>query len=97
MSVASHYDGSASSYGDQYDPDRIWTNTDYPANFFRLELVRRLLKEARASSVYELGIGDGTPLVRLAADGLRVAVIGGDAAAAVARGASALPDRKNHV
>lgn len=73
MSVASHYDGSAASYADQYDPDKIWTNEEYPANYFRLELVKRLLAAAGSSSVYELGCGEATPLIRLAQTGLRVA------------------------
>jgi 2-polyprenyl-3-methyl-5-hydroxy-6-metoxy-1,4-benzoquinol methylase len=73
MTVASHYDGSAASYGDQYDPEKLWTNAEYPSNLFRLQLVQRLLGAAGATSVYELGVGDGTPLVTLAGDGLRVA------------------------
>ena len=73
MSVASHYDGSAASYGEQYDESRIWTNAEYPANYFRLQLVRELLKASGAKSLYELGVGDATPLVRIAGDGIRVA------------------------
>jgi len=73
MSVASHYDGSASSYADQYDQDKIWTNEEYPANYFRLRLVRRILADAGVQSVYEHGVGDATPLVTIAGDGLRVA------------------------
>ncbi|MGI9135951.1 MAG: class I SAM-dependent methyltransferase [Candidatus Nanopelagicales bacterium] len=73
MSVASHYDGSASSYADQYNPEKVWTNEEYPANYFRLQLVQRLLAGAEAHSVYEFGCGDATPLVRIAAGGLRVA------------------------
>lgn len=73
MSVASHYDGSASTYADQYDADKLWTNAEYPANYFRLQLVRRLLKDAGSTSVYEHGVGDATPLVTIASDGLRVA------------------------
>ena len=73
MSVASHYDGSAASYADQYDPAKLWSNAEYPSNYFRLQLVRRLLTDAGASSVYELGVGDATPLVSVASDGLRVA------------------------
>lgn len=73
MSVTSHYDGSAASYGDQYDPDKIWTNPEYPANYFRLELVRRILGNAGVKSLYEFGVGDATPLTRIAADGIRVA------------------------
>lgn len=73
MSVASHYDGSAASYADQYDPEKLWTNEEYPANFFRLRLVRELLHDAGITSVYEHGVGDATPLVRVASDGIRVA------------------------
>ena len=60
MSVSSHYDGSASSYFEQFDPERLWTNEEYPANFFRLQLVQRLLADADVTSVYELGVGDAT-------------------------------------
>ena len=73
MSVASHYDGSASSYGEQYDPAKLWTNAEYPANYFRLQLVQRLLAQSGATSVYELGVGDATPLSTIGASGLRVA------------------------
>ena len=73
MSVASHYDGSASSYGDQYDPDKLWTNEEYPANLFRLQLVQRLLAESGATSLYELGVGDASPLSTIGATGIRVA------------------------
>ena len=73
MTVASHYDGSAASYGDQYDPEKLWTNAEYPSNLFRLQLVQRVLAAAGSTSVYELGVGDATPLITLAGDGLRVA------------------------
>ena len=73
MSVSSHYDGSAATYADQYDPEKLWTNEEYPANYFRLELVKRLLTEAGATSVYELGCGDATPLARISSLGIRVA------------------------
>ena len=73
MSVASHYDGSASTYSDQYNEEKIWTNKEYPANFFRLKLVRRILADAGVTSLYEHGVGDATPLVTIAGDGIRVA------------------------
>ncbi len=73
MTVASHYDGSAASYGDQYDSERLWTQAEYPSNLFRLQLVRRLLARSGAASVYELGVGDATPLVTVASDDIRVA------------------------
>jgi SAM-dependent methyltransferase len=65
MAVSSHYDGSASSYHEQYDPSKLWTLDEYPANLFRLDLVIRLLREAAAQSVYELGAAEGTTLVRI--------------------------------
>ncbi len=73
MSVASHYDGSASTYADQYDETKIWTNEEYPANYFRLKLVRRILADGGVKSLYEHGVGDATPLVTIAGDGIRVA------------------------
>jgi len=73
MSVASHYDGSASTYADQYDETKIWTNEEYPANYFRLKLVRQILADAGVKSLYEHGVGDATPLVTIAGDGIRVA------------------------
>ena len=73
MSVASHYDGSASTYADQYDESKIWTNEEYPANFFRLKMVRKILADAGVKSLYEHGVGDATPLVTIASDGVRVA------------------------
>ena len=74
MSVASHYDGSASSYHDQYDPEKLWTNAEYPANFFRLQLVVRLLRECGADSVYEFGAGEASPLGGIHRElGIRVA------------------------
>lgn len=73
MSVSSHYDGSASSYADQYDPERIWTSDEYPANLFRLRLLQGLLSDAGARSVYDLGCGDATPLIRIAERGIQVA------------------------
>jgi len=73
MSVASHYDGSASTYADQYNAEKTWTNEEYPANFFRLKLVRQILADSGVKSVYEHGVGDATPLVTIAGDGIRVA------------------------
>jgi 2-polyprenyl-3-methyl-5-hydroxy-6-metoxy-1,4-benzoquinol methylase len=73
MSVASHYDGSASTYADQYNAEKTWTNEEYPANFFRLKLVRQILADSGVKSVYEHGVGDATPLVTIAGGGIRVA------------------------
>ena len=63
--VMKHYDGSAPTYHEQYDPDLLWANAEYPATLFRLQLVARLLKAAGARSVYELGTGEATPMIKL--------------------------------
>ena len=73
MSVASHYDGSAASSADQYQRENLWTLDDYPANYFRLEILLRELAAARATSLFEFGVGDATPLVAAAKAGLEVA------------------------
>lgn len=63
--VRAHYDESASSYHEQYDPDLIWKNSEYPANFFRLEKVIKILGKRGATSVYELGAGEASPIIRI--------------------------------
>jgi len=65
MSVAPHYDGNAWTYADQYD--------EYPANYFRLKLVRRILAADGVGSLYEQGAGDATTPVIIAGDAIRVA------------------------
>ena len=64
--VSDHYDGSAPSYHAQYDPEKIWTNAEYPANYFRLNKVMQILKSRNVASVYELGAAEGSPIVRIA-------------------------------
>lgn len=63
--VRAHYDGSAPTYHEQYDPEKIWTNAEYPANFYRLRKVINLLRAAGAQSVYDLGAGEATPMIRI--------------------------------
>lgn len=75
--VSRHYDGSASSYHEQYDPERIWSNQEYPANWFRLQKVIGLLRDAGAKSVYELGAGEASTLARIHAE-LGIEVRGSD-------------------
>lgn len=75
--VRAHYDVSASSYHEQYDPDLVWTNAEYPANFFRLRKVIDLLRSSGAKSLYDLGAGEATPLIRIH-QALGIAVAGSD-------------------
>ncbi len=63
--VSAHYDGSAPSYHEQYDSDLIWKNDEYPANYFRLQKVIEILRERGASSVYDLGAGEASPVIAI--------------------------------
>ena len=62
--VSAHYDGSAPTYHEQYDPDLIWKNAEYPANYFRLQKVIEILHKRGATSVYDLGAGEASPIYR---------------------------------
>lgn len=63
--VGLHYDGSAPTYHEQYDPELVWKNADYPANFFRLQKVIEILRERGATSLYDLGAGEVTPAIAI--------------------------------
>lgn len=71
--VVDHYDASAPTYSEQYDESKIYTSKDYPANFFRLKKIKQRVAELGLSSMYELGIGDGSPLAALGEMGVKVA------------------------
>ena len=71
--VRAHYDGSAPTYHEQYDPELIWKNSEYPANFFRLQKVIEILRRAGSQSVYELGAGEASAIVSIHKElGIRV-------------------------
>lgn len=63
--VGLHYDGSAPTYHEQYDPELVWKNAEYPANYFRLEKVIDILRERGATSLYDLGAGEVTPAIAI--------------------------------
>lgn len=70
--VVEHYDASAPTYSQQYDQSKILTSEEYPANFFRLKRIKERVKDLGIASIYELGIGDGSPIAAMAEMGLRV-------------------------
>lgn len=70
--VADHYNASSSTYSEQYDEARILTSAEYPANYFRLQRIKERVADLGIGSIYELGIGDGSPLAAMAGMGLRV-------------------------
>lgn len=71
--AAAHYDAIAERYGDQYRRENLLSAKDYPANYFRLQILKREISQAGCKSVYEVGVGEGTPLTEIADMGLRVA------------------------
>ena len=72
--VVDHYDGSAPTYHEQYDPELLWAQHEYPSNLFRLQKVTRILREKGVKDLYDLGAGEATPMIRLHEDlGIRVA------------------------
>jgi 2-polyprenyl-3-methyl-5-hydroxy-6-metoxy-1,4-benzoquinol methylase len=61
--VKAHYDGSAPTYHEQYDPALLHTNAEYPANLFRLRKVINVLRERDCKSFYDLGAGEASPAI----------------------------------
>ena len=70
--VSEHYQASSATYSQQYDESQILTSEEYPANFFRLKRIKERVQALGLTSIYELGIGDGSPLAAMAELGLRV-------------------------
>ncbi|MFN6934554.1 MAG: class I SAM-dependent methyltransferase, partial [Tsuneonella sp.] len=70
--VHEYYDAVSEEYFQQYQRENLRSSEEYPANYFRLQLLVRLLAEANARSVFEVGVGEGTPLVTMASLGLNV-------------------------
>jgi 2-polyprenyl-3-methyl-5-hydroxy-6-metoxy-1,4-benzoquinol methylase len=71
--VAAHYDTVAADYHLQYRRQQLDTGTEYPANYFRLQMLVNRLASLGAQRVYEVGVGEGTPLLTLARMGIEVA------------------------
>ena len=71
--VAAHYDASAAHYHDMYDREHLRDcSKDYPANYFRLQLLLESFVQKGVRRVLEVGVGDATPLIALADAGLDV-------------------------
>ncbi len=73
VAVADHYNAVVDDYHLNYDDDAHKTLPHYPANYFRLKMLKREVKKLGATSMYETGLGEGTPLAHMANMGLRVA------------------------
>jgi 2-polyprenyl-3-methyl-5-hydroxy-6-metoxy-1,4-benzoquinol methylase len=71
--VSDYYDVAAEDYHQQYQRSNLHSATEYPANYFRLQILLRILASSAAKSVYEIGVGEGTPLLMMSKAGLEVA------------------------
>jgi len=70
-SVSSFYDAVAEEYHEQYNIGRLHdTSTEYPADYFRLQLVLDSFVNKGIKRVIEVGVGEGTPLFTLAKAGI---------------------------
>lgn len=71
--VVNHYDALSADYHLQYRRQQLETGAEYPANYFRLQTLVNRLASLGAQRVYEVGVGEGTPLLTLARMGIEVA------------------------
>jgi 2-polyprenyl-3-methyl-5-hydroxy-6-metoxy-1,4-benzoquinol methylase len=70
--VVEHYDASAPTYSEQYDESKLLTSEEFPANYYRLKKIKQRVIDLGLTSIYELGIGDGSPITAMGKLGLRV-------------------------
>lgn len=72
-SVDSHYDAVAENYHQQYERDGVHDlNREYPANFFRLQLLINSFVTQNLNRIIEVGVGEGTPLCTLGNAGMDI-------------------------
>lgn len=72
-SVDSHYDAVAGLYHQQYERDSVTDLTrEYPANFFRLQLLINAFVTKKLNRIIEVGVGEGTPLSTLGNAGMDI-------------------------
>lgn len=71
--VRAHYEAAAENYEAQYERKRLRDlEADYPANYFRLQLLLNAFASKNIKRVVEVGVGEGTPLTTLAGAGIEV-------------------------
>lgn len=69
--VAAHYDAAAADYHRQYQRDNL-DGPEYPANYYRLQIIVNRLAMGGTRRLFEIGVGEGTPLLTLARMGFDV-------------------------
>jgi 2-polyprenyl-3-methyl-5-hydroxy-6-metoxy-1,4-benzoquinol methylase len=71
--VEDFYDSVAAGYYQQYQRHSLRSLETYPANYFRLQILISRLAQSGAKRIYEIGVGEGTPLASIAGMGFEVA------------------------
>ena len=71
--VKEHYNSVADKYDMQYDKNRLYNISEsYPANYFRMQLMINSFLQKNIKKIFEVGIGEGTPLLQLHKSGFDV-------------------------
>lgn len=71
--VTAHYDGEVDFYTNMYDRAFLDKSGEYPSNYVRLELLSNRMAQVGAKRIFEVGMGEGTPLLTWHKMGIEVA------------------------
>jgi 2-polyprenyl-3-methyl-5-hydroxy-6-metoxy-1,4-benzoquinol methylase len=64
--VREHYADISDDYVAQYDERNLETHHEYPANYFRLKIIKNRLAEVGCQSFVDAGLGAGIPAIEIA-------------------------------
>ena len=64
--IVTFYNDEAWNYSERYDRNKLMSLQKYPANYFRLQILISRIAALGLKKVYEVGTGEGTPLMSLA-------------------------------
>lgn len=70
--IAAHYDGEVDFYADRYDKEFLQKIGEYPSNYTRLEILCNRLVKFGAQRIFEIGMGEGSPLLAFGRAGIEV-------------------------
>jgi 2-polyprenyl-3-methyl-5-hydroxy-6-metoxy-1,4-benzoquinol methylase len=64
--VSEHYADIADDYVEQYDENNLESHHEYPANYFRLKIIKDRMLSAGSKSFVDAGLGAGIPAIEIA-------------------------------
>ncbi len=71
--ISTYFDFHAPDYHRQYQRGNLESHATYPANYFRLQIIANRMAQSNVRRIYEIGVGEGTPLATLGRMGYEVA------------------------